>query len=219
VAEEAGARVYQGAQVTTCLPLASHAWQVEFTSGSARRSLQASFLVHAAGRASLTGCWQGARRIFYDRLLGVVGFFAPPLLGRALAHQTLVEAGEDGWWYSAWLPDARLVVAYMTDADLMPNGHGRARAHWQGQLERAPHTRARVRGCSLTSGLRRFAANSYSREPITGAHWLAVGDAATAFDPLSSRGICHALESGLRAAQAIEHWRPGDHTALEPYAL
>jgi flavin-dependent dehydrogenase len=217
-AEEAGARVYRGAQATTCLPLASHAWQVEFTSGGARHSLQASFLVNAAGRAPLSGCWQGARRTFYDRLLGVVGFFAPPSLGRALDYQTLVEAGEDGWWYSAWLPNARLVVAYMTDADLMPGGHGRARAHWQRQLERAPHTRARVRGCALAAGLRRFAANSYSREPITGAHWLAVGDAATAFDPLSSGGICHALESGLRAAQAIEHWRPRDQTALGPYA-
>ena len=107
----------------------------------------------------------------------------------------------------------------MTDADLMPSGHGRARAHWQRQLERAPHTRARVSGCTPAVGLRRFAANSYRREPVTGTHWLAVGDAATAFDPLSSRGIYHALESGLRAALAIENWCRGDQTALALYAL
>ena len=219
VAEEAGARVYRGAQVMTCLPLASHGWQVEFTSDGARSSLQASLMVNAAGRAAMSGCWQGARRIFYDRLLGVVGFFAPPSVGRALDYQTLVEAVEDGWWYSAWLPTAQLVVAYMTDADLMLHGRGRVRAYWQRRLRQAPLTWARVSSCTLEAGLRRFAANSYRRERMTGTHWLAVGDAATAFDPLSSHGICHALESGLWAALAIENWQAGDPTALEQYAL
>jgi flavin-dependent dehydrogenase len=219
VAEEAGARVYRGAQVMTCLPLASHGWQIEFASDGARSSLQASLMVNAAGRASMSGCWQGARRIFYDRLLGVVGFLAPPSVGRGLDYQTLVEAVEDGWWYSAWLPTAQLVVAYMTDADLMLHGRGRVRAHWQRRLRQAPHTWARVSSCTLEAGLRRFAANSYRRERMTGTHWLAVGDAATAFDPLSSQGIRHALESGLRSALAIENWQAGDPTALEQYAL
>ena len=36
-----------------------------------------------------------------------------------------------------------------------------------------------------------------------GAGWLAVGDAAQSFDPLSSQGIYHALYSGKIAAEAI----------------
>jgi flavin-dependent dehydrogenase len=46
-----------------------------------------------------------------------------------------------------------------------------------------------------------------------------VGDAAMAFDPLSSQGIYNALMSGVRAAEAIEFSRVDDHRALHRYAI
>jgi flavin-dependent dehydrogenase len=218
-AEEAGARVYRGARVTTCLPVASHGWQLEFTADGKQSRLQASFLVDATGRASTLARCQGTTRIFYDRLVGIVGFCSAHSHEGESDYQTLVEAVEDGWWYSAWLPHARLVVAYMTDADLIPDDPRRTDEHWQSRLEKAPHTRVRVGACLLEPGLRRVAANSYRRDRLTGAHWLAVGDAAAAYDPLSAQGIYHALESGLQAAAAIESCRLGDRTAMAEYAL
>ncbi|PYV02919.1 MAG: dehydrogenase, partial [Acidobacteria bacterium] len=53
---------------------------------------------------------------------------------------------------------------------------------------------------------------------IAGKNWLAVGDAAAAFDPLSSQGIQSALTSGLRAAQSVERYLNGDRVALPSYA-
>ncbi len=47
---------------------------------------------------------------------------------------------------------------------------------------------------------------------------MAVGDAAVAFDPLSSLGINNALETGLRAAEAIHAALSGHEKALTPYA-
>jgi flavin-dependent dehydrogenase len=38
-----------------------------------------------------------------------------------------------------------------------------------------------------------------------GERWLAVGDAALSFDPLSSKGIGNALYTGILAAQSIVH--------------
>jgi flavin-dependent dehydrogenase len=67
-------------------------------------------------------------------------------------------------------------------------------------------------------GLRSVAANSYMIDCIAGNNWLAVGDAAIAFDPLSSQGTYHALKSGLLAARAIENCLVGDQTALGEYA-
>jgi flavin-dependent dehydrogenase len=217
-AEKAGARVYRRARMTTCRELGSQGWQVEFVLDGKRCRLQSSFLVHATGRASIGRC-PGIKRIFYDRLVGLIGFYSIGTLEREPDYQTLVEAVQDGWWYSAWLPHGRLVVDYMTDADLIPNGRGRANEHWHNRLEQAPHTRARVSDCVLETGPRTFAAHSYRRDRLTGTHWLAVGEAATAFDPLSSRGIYHALESGLRAGLAIENCQLGDPTALEAYSL
>jgi len=51
-----------------------------------------------------------------------------------------------------------------------------------------------------------------------GNNWLAAGDAAMAFDPLSSQGIYHALNSGLLAARAIQDSQFGHQTALEEYS-
>lgn len=46
-----------------------------------------------------------------------------------------------------------------------------------------------------------------------------MGDAAIAFDPLSSQGVYKALESGINAARAIQNYFAGDDTALQDYAV
>jgi flavin-dependent dehydrogenase len=219
VAEEAGASVCRGARVTSCLPVASRGWRVELSADGERSRLQATFLVYATGRASVLARWQGVERISHDRLVGLVGFFSVGSAGRERDRQTLIEAAENGWWYSAWLPDSRLVVAYMTDADLIPRDGGSVSEYWQSRLERVPHTRSRIIGCVPETRLRPVAANSYRMDRVAGDNWLAVGDAAIAFDPLSSRGIYHALRSGLLAARTIKDCQLGGQSALEEYAL
>jgi flavin-dependent dehydrogenase len=218
MAEEAGASVCQGARVTSCLPLTSRGWQIGFASGGERNHLQANFLLYATGRACVLARWQGAKRISHDRLVGLVGFFSARSTERKRDYQMLVEATENGWWYSAWLPNSRLVVAYMTDADLIPRGRVPVSEYWQNRLEQATHTRSRIIGCVPETNLRSVAANSYRMDRVAGNNWLAAGDAAIAFDPLSSQGIYHALKSGLLAARAIENCLLGDRTALEEYA-
>jgi flavin-dependent dehydrogenase len=214
VAEEARVSVCRGARVTSCLPVASRGWQVEFASDGEHDHLRASFLVYATGRAGVAAHWQGAKRIFYDRLVGLVGFFSARSAGRKRNYQTLIEATEEGWWYSAWLPHSQLVVAYMTDADLVPKDSASVSEYWQSRLEQAPHTCCLLSGCVPETGLRSVAANSYRMDRVTGNNWLAVGDAAMAFDPLSSQGICHALKSGLLAAHAIENCLLDDDPAV-----
>ena len=218
-AEKAGARVCRGARVTACQDLGSQGWQVEFVLDGKQCRLQSSFLVHATGRAPLADHAHGTTRIFYDRLVGLISFFSGRKLERERDYQTLVEAVQDGWWYSAWLPHGRLIVAYMTDADLLSKGLGRPNEHWRNRLEQATHTRARLSDCVRETDVRSVAANTYRRDRLTGTQRLAVGEAATAFDPLSSQGIYHALESGLRAALAIENCQQGDPTAFKAYSL
>jgi flavin-dependent dehydrogenase len=47
-------------------------------------------------------------------------------------------------------------------------------------------------------------ANSSRASQITGSNWLAIGDAAIAFDPLSSHGISNAIYCANAASNAIE---------------
>ena len=46
---------------------------------------------------------------------------------------------------------------------------------------------------------------------------MAVGDAAMAFDPLSSQGLTHALASGIRAGEALDCRLAGETTAMDEY--
>ena len=217
--EHAGTKFYRHAQLISCAEDGTGVWVIEFACEDGHKSLRARFVVDATGRKSVLAHRLGAKKIPYDRLIGVVCFF---LCGSPQFHSgngTLVEAGEDGWWYSAALPDSRIIVAYMTDADLFGKASKREPNYWQRQLRNARHTRARIESQALESGPLIFAANSSRLDRCAGKNWLAVGDAAMAFDPLSSQGVYNALTSGLLAAQAIEGSRAGDHRGLHRYAV
>lgn len=217
-AEEAGATVYRGAHLTSWTPDAVGGWEIEIGRGTEQLRYRTRFLVDASGRAASFARKQGAQRTVFDHLIAAASFLsasAPPAMPNSL---TLVEAVEQGWWYSASLPNTQLVVAYFTDADLYAKRDGDSATHWWEELQQASHTKARAKDHALSAGPLILAANSSRLDPVVGSNWLAVGDAAMAFDPLSSQGVSAALAFGLRAGQSIQaHWQ-GDDEALADYA-
>ena len=117
---------------------------------------------------------------------------------------TLVEAVSDGWWYSLFLPDHRLVVAFMTDADLLDATGARRADGLRALLDRAPATAPECRRPTRPStgrGPRPDPRTPVGWTTVAGPDWLAVGDAAVAFDPLASYGIAAALGEGFYAAR------------------
>jgi len=167
--------------------------------GVSSGAIQARFVIDASGRRAALARRLGARQV-YDRLAGVTGFvsFAD---GRARPALTLVEACPSGWWYSAPLPGARMVAAWMSDIDLLRAGREHTTAGWRARLAEAPHTRARLEGGRLEGPLHLRPAGSQLLMPAAGRGWAAAGDAAASFDPLSSLGIGHAISSGIQAAR------------------
>jgi 2-polyprenyl-6-methoxyphenol hydroxylase-like FAD-dependent oxidoreductase len=144
-AEEAGASVYRSASLLNCQTDDAGHWWTEFASEDLKSSIRSKFMVDATGRASSFARRQGAGRISFDRLVGLVGFFSSSSRKKVPDSFTLVEAVEDGWWYSAMLPDRRVVVAFMTDADLYKRASKGIPSYWQLQLRKTIHTRSRVR--------------------------------------------------------------------------
>lgn len=217
-AEEAGAKLYRRARVMACAQTAAGDWQIEIGCEDRRHNVRAHFVIDATGRASAFARRQGARRITCDQLVGIVGFFAPNSASLTPGSQTLVEAVKQGWWYSALLPDSRVIAAFMTDADLYARASKRSADYWQQQLRKAPHTRSRTKAHTPVLGRLIVATNTSRLDHVAGKNWLAVGDAAMALDPLSSLGVYNALKSGLIAAQAIDSSLTGNATALQNYA-
>jgi flavin-dependent dehydrogenase len=164
-------------------------------------------LIDATGRKSSIARKLGCRGQVVDRLIGVMA-----LLPRSDAAQwTLIEAVENGWWYSAPIPGDRMVLAYMTDSDLW------RKSGWCDSLKSAPLTLERAGAIEVTHPIHIVSAASVLRQPVRGPNWIAAGDAALAFDPLSGRGVHKAIESGLRAAEAIARYFEGDSTGMVEY--
>jgi flavin-dependent dehydrogenase len=61
-------------------------------------------------------------------------------------------------------------------------------------------------------------ANTARLEAFAGTDWLAVGDAAVAYDPLSSYGVTAALGTGLHAADAIQGLIAGRLQTMTDYS-
>ena len=90
---------------------------------------RADFVIDASGRAARLARLLGRQRTRYDQLVGMAAYLEPdpPENRQADDSRTLVEAAEEGWWYSAPLPGGRLIVAYMTDADLVAHARRAAK--------------------------------------------------------------------------------------------
>lgn len=217
MAEKAGVHVLTAASRIACCEGAGNQWEVHVTTDKKRFVIQTRFLVDASGRASTLARSCSVRRMLFDRLVGII-VFLPTTSGDTLGNCTFVEAVEDGWWYSAPLPNSRTVVAYMTDADLHEKAANRSIHYWRERLCRTTHSKTLVSSRAPISGPFVVAASSSRLSRFGGKNWLAVGDAAVAFDPLSGQGVYRALESGVRAARTIRRLFLGDRAALQSHA-
>src|SRR6185437_8208269 len=113
---------------------------------------------------------------------------------------TLVEACETGWWYSTVIPGGRLVLAWMSDSDIVHRTSSSRLGPWLAQLRAAPLTAARAFKAETAARTVAWPARSHCLDAASGPRWVAVGDAASSWDPLSSVGIMKALRSGKLGA-------------------
>ena len=178
-------------------------WRLTLPSGSI---LSAQFIVDATGGTAAFARRCGARFVDADRLVGIARFFE----GCGDDPRTLVEAFEDGWWYTAGLPDGRRITACMTDADIAHRLRLSKAEQWGRKLAAMPNVGMMLRGKKPCSAVVVHSTASHRLEPAAGDHWLAVGDSASRFDPLSSQGIVKALRSGIFASYAIGDWLTRD---------
>jgi flavin-dependent dehydrogenase len=160
--------------------------------------LHPRFIIDASGRHASVARSHGATVRQNDNLTGLVALFE----GSSTASSgTLVESAPDGWWYSVQVPGQRMVVAFMTDADIIRDRRLHEIEAWCLALQETNATRQRTANASLIRPPAPFPAQSQILQLLHGENWIAAGDAAAAFDPLSSMGIGYAIASGIQAAR------------------
>jgi flavin-dependent dehydrogenase len=215
--ELSGATVLRSATLTRALKRKA-GWDVDITIDGKTRNCSASVIVDATGRAATFARSQGAKVRAHDRQIAVVAFENDSNNG--INSRSLVEAAEIGWWYSAPIGPARSVCMLVTDDDLLPRGaHSDLYAWWREQLSRTARLAHRFRDTGSSHRLVVRSARSQRVEPAGGMGWLAVGDAAMAFDPMASQGIAKALDHGKRSAADIASHLAGETFLPERLAL
>lgn len=187
--------------------VADQAWRLDLGD----RTVTASFVFDATGRKAVVAS-KVATRFQADRLACQYALFDAPN-GITPRPVILIEAEERGWWYLSVLADRRAVVNFYTDADL-PAFENSALAQQAGRTK-AISAFLSDYGYQTCGPTRRISTNSTWIAPAIGAGWAAIGDAAAAFDPLSSHGMTTALWTAI---EAIDAFLARDRKRMQAYA-
>ncbi len=112
--------------------------------------------------------------------------------------RTTIETTPRGWWYTAPVPNGQTIAMFFTDPEI----YAAEGIVIGDELACAPLTRALLAPSHILSS-KVMHVPSACRVRICGDDWLAVGDSASAYDPLSGHGIFKAFRHGAAAADAI----------------
>ena len=203
-AETSGATVLRSASLKLALRTKA-GWAVDVEKDGRIARFVVPFIVDATGHVAKFSRQQGAKILVHDRQVALVAF-QDSSDDAYVNTRSIVETAEDGWWYHACIKAPRSVCMFITDSDLLPGGGKHVLYDWWLQQLGRAHHMPRQSG-KVTDFFIRSASSQCLDVPV-GLGWLAVGDAAMAFDPLASQGIAKALNHGSRAASAIfAHFR------------
>jgi flavin-dependent dehydrogenase len=219
-AEEAGAAVRRGARVARAARDGEGGWRVALrTPGEADEAVRCGWLVDATGRSAAVARQQGAARLDDDALVAIVARFRAAREGDRDAR-TMIESAPGGWWYTALVPGGVRVVAWLTDADLADRAALLSAEGFAAAVAQTRHLSAALDafGYAIAGRPRGADAASARLDRFVGEGWIAAGDAALSFDPLSSQGILTALYTGMRAGEALHAHLAGDGAAVAAYA-
>ncbi|MGO4713519.1 tryptophan 7-halogenase [Bradyrhizobium sp. 2TAF24] len=189
-------------------------WRVNIDHDGHAVTIHARLIVDAAGRNSRMLPRGEARRSGDDRLICTWLRARAPLAAGA----TQIEAEPGGWWYAAPLPHGEAVLAFHTDADLAEARLCRDRGALLQRARRLPMLGEQLGATAWNDAAHgACAAHGAALAPAAGPGWIAVGDAALAFDPLSSQGLFNALYTGLAGAETADRMLAGDAAAAVDY--
>jgi flavin-dependent dehydrogenase len=186
-------------------------WQAVLRDGSA---ISARWLVDATGRRASLARQLGIARRRDARMAAVyrIGASDRPRLDR-----TMIEATPNGWWYAAYLPDGRPIAGFhlgIGDAAVF----ARRPDAWLQALNETIHIKTRFSPAAFTTRLAPVEAGGACLARFAGDGWLACGDAALSFDPVSGYGMLAAVHQGALASDCIADALGGGATALCDYS-
>ena len=160
----------------------------------------------ATGRAG-GGLGLSYVRQYLDNNVAVAARFSMP--AGHLDTRTVIEAVPGGWFYLAALPGDEIIAVFITLATLVPTERGARLRWWLEALAQTTVVRRALNRCRLPENLSVANARASFARSGAGDHWLAIGDARIAPDPLSGQGIIWAIDDAASTMELLTRmeWR------------
>ncbi|MEQ3499370.1 tryptophan 7-halogenase [Tenacibaculum sp. SSH1-16] len=163
-------------------------------------TIHAKFVIDATGRQSHFTKSLGIQRTSYDKLISC--WMSLP--NTQENTMSTIVANELGWWYSAVVPDNKRVIAFQTDPDLVDRNTFKHVNTFLSFAKEHKLIQPLIEGNETTVNFHgTVSANSTRLDQVTGKQWVALGDAAMSFDPLSSQGMFNAMANAMQLQKLL----------------
>lgn len=179
-------------------------WEINAKSNTIKNRetfvVNADFVIDASGRQAHFAKSIGVKRITIDNL--ITCWITLP--DNSENKMSTIIADELGWWYSAVTPNNKRVISFQTDADLIDKNTFKNLdsflhfANKHAKIQKLIQTSSKDIEFKGT-----VSANSTRLENPTGNQWIALGDAAISFDPLSSQGMFNAMANAMQVQRIL----------------
>ncbi|KVG87084.1 NAD(P)/FAD-dependent oxidoreductase [Burkholderia ubonensis] len=206
-ARAAGTELLTGCALLASEPASDTGYMLSI--GQADRAgvqIRADFVVDASGARASFARQRGAQRMESNPLVCIAARLSRGETEAPISRLTQLEAVEHGWWYVASIPGDAVVVMLATHARVVQTMRLSRPEPWYRQLRDASQTWQLVGGLNPDARdlhLQSYPAPSFCLDRLSGDQWLAIGDAASAYDPITAQGIIKSLMNGTAAARAI----------------
>lgn len=201
----------------TAIRLAEQGVTVELQSDQGAIVLKGRCLVEATGRNRAILKLLGIASEEYDQLTAY-SCHLPRREHPKITHSVFVESFEHGWGIVSRLSDAVQVMSLFSRRRVGIHKELKDYSSWPAILSGTLVLRDFLSAEADIRVVGRDAGSSRAAQ-LAGKCWLATGDAAIAFDPLSSHGITTAVYTASRAVEAIAlHLADQDEKHFQEYA-
>lgn len=175
------------------------------------QDIHADFVIDATGIQAKVARSLNVVRNQYDSVISACVLIDLPEKMSFPAAHTIVSAVDHGWWYACRLPDNKALVSFCTDKETLKQQQLGIKKTWQTHFNDSGwfHQECLTQfGSQLTrsSDVLLRVAPSAILSCVVGDDWLAVGDAASSYDSMTSAGITKSLQQGWQAGGALSQW-------------
>lgn len=178
----------------------SEGLEMSIEKGGEVHTFNPRFIVDATGRKASVCHQLGNSKLQLDTQF-VLTFSVS--LKAEIERQIYVESTENGWWYAAPKSATELTLMFFTLKEIIPSKPNLP-AFLRTELDASPHLSQWIQQETLDfDNVKLMPSGTSKLEVPYGKNWLAVGDAAYSFDPISSYGITSALASGFYGGNAL----------------